>query len=157
MINESQRLNLNPTKVIKYFGFTGIMSNITFYFNVILNTLCIPVFFIVVEKYHGSIIASTVFNSFNLNVNVEYHVLAHFLIMAGWYPPEVYSSQWKKKNSNSWNSNEFISWIEVHIRFEEGKIADGVCGNPDKEHIFRKSLIWYLSRILFYWRSLLTQ
>ena len=72
------------------------MANITFYVNVILNIFRIPVFIIVVEMYHGTIIASSFFDSFNLDWTAECDVLAYFFNMAGWYPPEVNRFQRKK-------------------------------------------------------------
>ena len=67
MIYVKHRLDLKPHKRHKHFDLTGIMANITFYVNVILNIFRIPVFIIVVEMYHGTIIALSFFDSFNLD------------------------------------------------------------------------------------------
>ena len=71
-----------------------------------------------------------------------------FLIMAGCYRPEVNSLQ-RKKNSSSWNTDEFISWIEVLIRFEDGKLLMELLENTNSEDS-QKSFVRYISRFDFY-------
>ena len=77
------------------------MANIVFYVNVILIIFRIPVFIIAVEKCHGSIIASPLLYSFNLDLTTEYDVFAYFF--QSWLyhadPRLIVSSERKNLNS----------------------------------------------------------